>query len=153
MPVASGDQSNSVVLCAPRPFRSNQVLTPFVRCSGTAVAISTGGAAAPLPPPRRRSQRQRPRRGSRRTARTRTLRWPHRPHGRGQVGRRSVPLGGTSMPRRPSSPVRRSGRTMLRRRRCSTSTPRRGSSRAPSQRGISSLERIYLDRFRSSTMS
>ena len=126
---------------------------PFVRCSGTAVAISSGGAAAPLPPPRRRSQRQRPRRGSRKTARTRTLRWPRRPHGRRRVGRPSVPLDGTRMPRRPLSPVRRSGRITLRRRRCSTSTPRRGSSRAPSQLGISSLGRIYLARFRSSTMS
>jgi hypothetical protein len=148
--------TNQIQVFFARRARLDQI--PFsislaVRCSGTAVATSSGGVAATLPPPRRRSQRQRPRRGSRRIARTMTLRWPRRPHGRRQVGRRSAPLGGTRVPRRPSSPVRRSGRTMLRRRRCSISTSRRGSSRAPSQRGTSSLERIYLARFRSSTMS
>jgi hypothetical protein len=99
---------------------------------------------------------RRPRRGfSVRTARTRTRPWPRRPCRRRPqvVGRRSVPSGWPKTPRRQSSPVRRSGWTTQRRGLCSARTPRRGSSRAPPRRGTSSPGRIYLARYRSSTMS
>lgn len=139
-----------------RPCSDPNLFDPF--CSETATTISRGGepspAAASPPPSRRPSPRLRPRRGSRTTARTRTRHWPlHLRRHRRRVGHRSARHGGPRTPRTPSSPARRSGRAMQRRRPCSARTPRRGSSRAPSRRGTSSPGRTYLTRYRTSTMS